>query len=73
MSKTAAPAGAHFPQGHPQVAFGRIGVLIINLGTPDALGVMGRKAVGYYFCTTAVAVVFGLIVVSTTSSQRWPM
>lgn len=27
---------AHHPAGHPPVAFGRIGVLIVNLGTPDA-------------------------------------
>lgn len=24
------------PQGHPPVAFGRVGVLLVNLGTPDA-------------------------------------
>jgi protoporphyrin/coproporphyrin ferrochelatase len=29
-------APAHLPEGHPQVAFGRIGVLLVNLGTPDA-------------------------------------
>ena len=32
-----------------------------HLGTPEALGSMGRKAVGYYFVTTALAVFFGLI------------
>ena len=26
---------APFPDGHPKVAFGRIGVLLLNLGTPD--------------------------------------
>lgn len=26
---------ARFPAGHPQVAHGRIGVLLVNLGTPD--------------------------------------
>ncbi len=26
----------HFPPDHPPVAFGRIGVLLVNLGTPDA-------------------------------------
>ena len=26
----------HFPEGHPTVAFGRVGVLLVNLGTPDA-------------------------------------
>jgi ferrochelatase len=33
------PGGAMpsvWPKDHPQVAFGRIGVLIVNLGTPDA-------------------------------------
>ena len=37
---------------------------MINLGTPEALGSMGRKAVGYYFVTTAIAVLFGLIFVN---------
>lgn len=31
-----AVAGAHRPAGHPPVRTGRIGVLIANLGTPDA-------------------------------------
>lgn len=33
-----APAGdpRHFPAEHPQVPFGRIGVLLVNLGTPEA-------------------------------------
>ncbi|WP_127716552.1 dicarboxylate/amino acid:cation symporter [Halobacteriovorax sp. HLS] len=35
-----------------------------NLGTPEALGSMGRKAVGYYFVTTAFAVFLGLIFVN---------
>lgn len=26
----------HFPKGHPDVAYGKIGVLLINLGTPEA-------------------------------------
>jgi protoporphyrin/coproporphyrin ferrochelatase len=26
----------HLPVGHPQVAFGKVGVLLLNLGTPDA-------------------------------------
>jgi ferrochelatase len=26
---------AHFPADHPKVAFGKIGVLLVNLGTPD--------------------------------------
>ena len=31
-----AAAGAHRPAHHPSVKCGRIGVLITNLGTPDA-------------------------------------
>ena len=27
---------SHWPADHPRVAFGRIGVLLLNLGTPDA-------------------------------------
>jgi protoporphyrin/coproporphyrin ferrochelatase len=26
----------HCPQNHPPVALGKIGVVLINLGTPDA-------------------------------------
>lgn len=37
---------------------------MINLGTPEALGSMGRKAVAYYFVTTVIAVLFGLIFVN---------
>ncbi len=29
-------AAAPLPPGHPPVAFGRVGVLLVNLGTPDA-------------------------------------
>ena len=29
---------AHLPSGHPSVAFGKIGVLLVNLGTPEATG-----------------------------------
>ena len=29
-------AATHLPPGHPPVAFGRVGVLLVNLGTPDA-------------------------------------
>lgn len=32
----AAASSAHRPAGHPDVASGRIGVLLVNLGTPDA-------------------------------------
>jgi len=28
-------SGEHFPDGHPNSAFGKIGVLLVNLGTPD--------------------------------------
>ena len=28
-------AHAHWPEGHPDVKFGRIGVLLVNLGTPE--------------------------------------
>lgn len=31
-----APADATLPSDHPPVAFGRVGVLLVNLGTPDA-------------------------------------
>jgi len=37
---------------------------MINLGTPEALGVMGRRAVGYYFFTTCIAVFFGIVFVN---------
>lgn len=30
------PDRAHWPKDHPRVAFGRVGVLLLNLGTPDA-------------------------------------
>ncbi len=30
----AQPAGAQLPAGHPTVAFGRVGVLLVNLGSP---------------------------------------
>ena len=33
---TGAPDTSNLPAGHPPVPFGRIGVLIVNLGTPDA-------------------------------------
>lgn len=43
MSSTTVGAGAeadnrHWPKGHPPVRHGRIGVLLLNLGTPDATG-----------------------------------
>ena len=30
------PAVGHRPAGHPQVSYGAVGVLLVNLGTPDA-------------------------------------
>ncbi len=46
------------------LVFSSIFMAMINLGTPEALGAMGRKAVGYYFLTTVVAVLIGLIFVN---------
>lgn len=46
------------------LVFSSIFMSMINLGTPEALGSMGRKAVIYYFMTTAIAVLFGLIFVN---------
>ncbi len=34
--RTASAAPAHAPAAHPAVATGRVGVLLVNLGTPDA-------------------------------------
>lgn len=34
-SQTFAPDKQHRPAGHPSVATGRVGVLLVNLGTPD--------------------------------------
>jgi ferrochelatase len=30
-----APAQSHLPKDHPKVAFGKVGILLVNLGTPD--------------------------------------
>lgn len=46
------------------LVFSSIFMAMFNLGTPEALGSMGRKAIGYYFVTTCVAVFFGLIFVN---------
>lgn len=46
------------------LVFSSIFMAIVNLGTPKALGSMGRSAVSYYFMTTAVAVAVGLVVVN---------
>lgn len=37
---------------------------MIGLGSPEELGDMGKKALGYYFLTTAVAAFIGLIMVN---------
>src|ERR687887_2305313 len=36
MNDSASPATIDRPAGHPAAASGRIGVLLVNLGTPDA-------------------------------------
>jgi len=36
MPERSAPSPARLPAGHPPVEFGRVGVLIVNLGTPEA-------------------------------------
>ncbi len=46
------------------LVFSSIYMSMINLGTPEALGSMGRKAVSYYFVTTVIAVFFGLVFVN---------
>ncbi|PKP79392.1 MAG: ferrochelatase, partial [Alphaproteobacteria bacterium HGW-Alphaproteobacteria-2] len=35
MNRMEGPPLAHAPADHPQVRFGRVGVLLANLGTPD--------------------------------------
>lgn len=37
---------------------------MIGLGSPEELGEMGKKAMGYYFLTTAVAAFIGLVLVN---------
>ncbi|MBT3981078.1 MAG: dicarboxylate/amino acid:cation symporter [Bacteriovoracaceae bacterium] len=46
------------------LVFSSIFMAILSLGTPEKLGSMGIKALGYYFITTAVAVLIGLILVN---------
>lgn len=46
------------------LVFSSIFMAMYHLGTPEALGKMGRKAVGYYFVTTCVAVFIGIIMVN---------
>ena len=37
---------------------------MVGLGSPEQLGDMGKKAIGYYFVTTSIAVLIGLILVN---------
>ncbi len=37
---------------------------IINIGSPDELGSLGLRSITYYFFTTAVAVLIGLVIVN---------
>ncbi len=46
------------------LVFSSIFMAMYHLGTPEALGSMGRKAVIYYFFTTAVAVFIGIVFVN---------
>lgn len=46
------------------LVFSSIFMAMYHLGTPEALGKMGRKAVGYYFATTCMAVFIGIIMVN---------
>lgn len=43
------------------LVFSSIFMAMYHLGTPESLGSMGTKAVGYYFITTAIAVFVGII------------
>lgn len=38
------PSGANLPSDHPQVKHGRIGVLLVNLGTPEATDYWSMRA-----------------------------
>ncbi|MFG1426349.1 ferrochelatase [Roseixanthobacter glucoisosaccharinicivorans] len=50
MTPSPAPAAApfgdatHFPKDHPPVSYGRIGVLLVNLGTPEATDYWSMRA-----------------------------
>ncbi|MEP9366439.1 ferrochelatase [Xanthobacter sp. VNH20] len=50
MATSPAPAAApfgdatHFPKDHPPVSYGRIGVLLVNLGTPEATDYWSMRA-----------------------------
>lgn len=46
------------------LVFSSIFMAMFHLGTPEALGSMGRKAVAYYFITTVCAVFLGIVFVN---------
>ena len=46
------------------LVFSSIFMAMYHLGTPESLGRMGVRAVGYYFLTTCIAVGFGIIFVN---------
>ena len=68
LSSLIAPIGSVFIRLLKMVmvplVFSSIFMAIVNLGSPGALGSMGKRAFGYYFCTTALAVFLGLIFVN---------
>ena len=49
------------------LVFSSIYMSITNLGSPEALSSMGKKALGYYFITTSIAVFIGIVLVNLIS------
>ena len=49
------------------LVFSSIYMAITHLGSPEALSSMGKKAVGYYFVTTSIAVFLGIVFVNLIS------
>ena len=49
------------------LVFSSIYISITHLGSPESLSSMGKKAVGYYFITTSIAVFIGIIFVNLFS------
>ena len=49
------------------LVFSSIYMSITHLGSPESLSSMGKKAVGYYFVTTTIAVFLGIIFVNLFS------
>ena len=41
---------------------------MVGLGSPEQLGDMGKKAMGYYFITTSIAVLIGITLVNIYST-----